>query len=281
MPTSAQYVEREVTFGSRDGVPIHGTYVQAPTQSRGTVVLVHGLTESRDEAFGFYKKFTLHLANQGFSSLRFDLRGHGISGLNYQDLTLFNAVSDIEAALRFVQDHTDKSVIHLVGTSFGGGLAALTAALNRREFASLVLLCPNLDYISNWIVNKPYWDGFALTGEGACELSEHGYLSHGDFKIGHDLFHEILHIRPYEWMHIIDAPCLTIHGTEDSVVPHNLSAMYYKCNDNSVLLLIEGADHGFALPDDDTFSAPGTIANLQRVFSAATDWMAKWNGRAL
>ena len=280
MSTSVQNGE-EVNFGARDGVPIYGTYVQVPVENRGTVVLVHGLTESRDEAFGFYKKLAMHLYNQGFSSLRFDLRGHGVSSLCYQDITLFNAVSDIEAALRFVQNHADKSLIHLVGTSFGGGLAALTAALNRKALASLVLLCPNLDYLGNWIVSKPFWDGFTLTEDGASELSKHGYLNHGAFKIGRALFHEILHIKPYEWMHLIDAPCLTIHGTEDSIVPSKLSTMYYKCNENSSLLLIEGADHGFALPDDETFSAPGTVANLQQVFLAATDWMIKWNGRTL
>ena len=77
----------------------------------------------------------------------------------------------------------------------------------------------------------------------------------------------------------IPVPCLTVHGTADSIVPDDLSVRYHRCNERSELLRIEGADHGFAEPDDEDFSSAVTAANVDRVFSAVVAWLARHNHR--
>lgn len=271
--------EEDVSFTSADGVAVEGAYHGTPDASIGAALLVHGLTEDRNEAFGFYEKLASRLSASHFSSLRFDLRGHGRSKLGYDDLSLCNALTDIDAAVNFLIARSGHQKVHLIGTSFGGGLAALYAARHRSSLCSLVLLCPNLDYRANWLERKPFWSGGGLTSEGATILSDSGALPHGEFQIGRCMFHELLHIRPFEWMNRITVPCLTGHGTADSIVPDDLSIRYYRCNDQSELLRIERADHGFAEPGDEEFSSTVTAANLNRVFSAVVAWLSRYNDR--
>lgn len=266
----------DIRFSSVDGAVVSGTVVRA-AEHLGSVVLVHGLTEGRHEAFGFYRKLSLQLANTGFLSLRFDLRGHGESEQSYEDLTLFNAISDIEAAVELTETMSPESRVHVIGTSFGGGLAALYAALNPTRLKSLILLCPNLDYRRNWIESKDFWAGKRLTELGADLLKSNGSLPHGEFRIGRAMFHELLHVQPFRTMAHITAPTLIIHGTADSIVPHDLSERYYKCNDRSNIFLVDGADHGFSVPGDDTFSTDETKENLDRVFACIVSWLRSNN----
>lgn len=269
--------EEDVAFDSADGIIVEGTYCRSYGVSVGAALLIHGLTEDRDEAFGFYKKLADRLTANGFSSLRIDLRGHGKSKKQYQDLSLFNALSDIDAAVNFLVRRSARQKVHLIGTSFGGGLAALYAAQWPSSLCSLVLLCPNLDYRRNWLERKAFWSSAGLTTEGVKVLSDDGALPHGEFRIGRCMFHELLHVRPWERMRSIPVPCLTVHGTADSIVPDELSVRHHRCNERSELLRIEGADHGFVEPDDDDFSSPVTAANVDRVFSAVVDWLKRHN----
>lgn len=271
--------EEDVSFSSADGVAVKGTYRGTLDASIGPALLVHGLTEDRNEAFGFYKKLASRLSASGFSSLRFDLRGHGSSELDYDELSLFNALTDIDAAVNFLIARSGYQNVHLIGTSFGGGLAVLYAARAHSSLCSLVLLCPNLDYRVNWLERKPFWSDGGLTSEGARTLRDSGALPHGEFRIGRCMFHELLNVRPFEWMSGIPVPCLTVHGTTDSIVPDDLSVRYYRCNERSELLRIEGADHGFAEPSDEDFSSAVTAANVDRVFSAVVAWLARHNNR--
>lgn len=53
--------------------------IQTPPDMEGFVVLLHSITESKDEWMGFYADFTEYFRSQGYGILRFDFRGHGES----------------------------------------------------------------------------------------------------------------------------------------------------------------------------------------------------------
>jgi hypothetical protein len=274
MAIASNHNMEDVTFQGVDGVPIPATVVVPNSRVNGWVVMVHGITENRHEVSGFYGHLAFRLANAGFSSFRFDLRGHGDSGMRFEDLTLANGVSDIVAAVEEVKRNNRNHDIHLLGTSFGGGLSALYASSYHHTLRTLVLLCPNLDYRQNWIEEDDYWVEGRLSNLAVHSLNTEGSLPHGRFRIGREMFHELLHIRPYKQMSAIDCPTLVIHGTADSIVPPNRSIEFARSKANSELLLIKGADHGFAVPGDDEFTDPATVANQDRVFTTVGNWLA-------
>ncbi len=87
--------------------------------------------------------------------LRYDLCGHGESGGRQEVVTLAAHLNDIRVALAHVREETGASAISLMGTSFGGGLAAYYAAKRPDELTRLALLNPQLNYKTRYIDQKP------------------------------------------------------------------------------------------------------------------------------
>ena len=96
-PKSFDLPYEDVTFSAPDGVPLKGWWVPAP-ESRGTVVLVHGLNRSRIE---MVKKVPF-LHRQGWNALLFDLRHHGESGGAVSSFGFFEK-QDVHAATAFAR----------------------------------------------------------------------------------------------------------------------------------------------------------------------------------
>src|SRR5580765_5583595 len=90
-------METTLQFRSYDGTPLEGTYASGGAGSDAVVILVHGITSSRDE-FGLFSGLAAHLAREGRPSFRFDYRCHGKSDLPIEELTLAGIVNDVESA---------------------------------------------------------------------------------------------------------------------------------------------------------------------------------------
>ena len=264
--------ERNITFRSLDGYRIAGTLAEARSDERGAVVIVHGIAVDRDEFGAFNVKLAQRLAEAGFRSLRFDLRGHGESDGGFEDLTLCGGISDIAAAVAYLETVAHAPSVHLVGASFGGGLSVLYASRYAQALSSLVLLNPNLDYRRSWLADDDYWDDDAVTPEGAAALADPGWVSHGEFRVGRPLLHELVHLIPGDDMKRISTPTLTIHGNADATVPYDVSASQYQVAAASELITIEGADHGFIEPGDEEGRSATSQEMQRRVFTHAVDW---------
>ena len=142
-------MERAVAFSSYDGTPLEGTYragnPNPNTDTDAVAVLVHGITSSRNE-FGLFSGLAEHLAVRGVASLRFDYRCHGRDTRAMRELTLAGIVNDIEAAACAAMSQAGAAEIHVIGMSFGGGLAAFWGATTELRLASVVMLAPVIDY---------------------------------------------------------------------------------------------------------------------------------------
>jgi pimeloyl-ACP methyl ester carboxylesterase len=120
-PGSFQLPFEDVTFASRDGVPLSGWWVAAP-EAKGTVVLVHGLNRSRIEMV----KKTPFLHKLGWNVLLFDLRRHGASGGTVRSMGLRERL-DVIAAADLARSRAPLPVVAW-GISFGAAAATLAAA---------------------------------------------------------------------------------------------------------------------------------------------------------
>jgi len=263
-----------VSIRTLDGLRLAGTLALSDRPADRATVLVHGGGVTRDEG-GFFTRLSDSLAEAGASCLRYDLRGHGHSGGHQQDNTLTIHLNDIRVALSYLREATGAGQLSLLGTSFGGGLAAYYAAKAPGELARLVLLNPQLNYQNRYIEQKPYWVNDYLDDEASRRLAEDGYLSHSPtVRHGRAMLNEVFWIKPLDVIGDITAPTLIIHGTSDTFVPVEGSRMAVPLlRAPHRLIEIDGAQHGFAVPDDPQYLNPQSQAWQASVIESVAGWV--------
>ncbi len=262
-----------VEFRSLDGLRLVGDLCSPERASGTAAVLVHGGGVDRHEA-GFFDRLAAGLADAGISSLRFDLRGHGQSAGRQEDLTLASVLNDIGTAIDFVREATDAPEIALIGQSFGGGICAYLAAKRPQDVQRLVLLCPQLDYLKRTVTSRAYWKGGHLDPEASASLAEAGFIQHSPtFRHGRAIYNEVFWLRPDEVLEEIQAPTLIVHGSADTIVPIVGSlAAERRLGKDSRLMVVDGAQHGFAVDGDPTYLNPQSQAWQAEVIDAAAEW---------
>jgi alpha-beta hydrolase superfamily lysophospholipase len=264
----------DTTFRTLDGLYLSGTLVTSETSPQQAVVLVHGGGVTREEG-GFFTRLATGLGESSVASLRFDLRGHGQSEGQQQDLTLSAVLNDIRVAIGHVQAETGARSVSLLGTSFGGGICGYYAAKRPDEITRLVLLNPQLDYKTRTIDSRPYWSNDYLGDEAAQQLTEQGYI---DFtptlKHGRAILNEVFWLKSNDVLGDVIAPTLTVHGTKDTFVPIESSrAAMSQFQAEHKLVEIEGAQHGFAVHDDPQYLNPQSQEWQASVIRTVTEWL--------
>lgn len=261
------------TMRTLDGLTLTGTLVAPEVPTSHAVVLVHGGGVTREEG-GFFTRLAAGLAEHGVASLRYDLRGHGESDGRPEESSLAAHLNDIRVALTEVHRATEAPTVSLLGTSFGGGLAAYYAALRPDELTRLVLLNPQLNYKNRYIDQKPYWSEDFLDDDKAQQLTEQGYLDHSPtVKHSRALLNEVFWIRPNEVLGSITAPTLIVHGTQDTFVSIDASReAVQQLHADHRLVEIEGAQHGFAVPDDPEYANPQSQEWQAFVIRTVDEW---------
>lgn len=263
-----------VTLTTLDRLGLHGTKVEPTEPASHAVVLVHGGGVTREEG-GFFARLADGLAEAGVASLRFDLRGHGESEGQLEELTLAAVLNDIRVAMARVRELTGVERVSLVGASFGGGICAYYAAKRPDEVERLVLLNPQLDYKRRTVDNTPFWEDDHLKPEAAAQLAEQGYLaSSPTLRHGRAIFHEVFWFDLDEAIPQIMAPTLLVHGTRDTLVPieSTLRALPRSRAEHR-LVTVEGAQHGFAVHDDPQYLNPQSREWQEFVIRTVTEWL--------
>jgi dipeptidyl aminopeptidase/acylaminoacyl peptidase len=144
MPTRLETLEIAVA-----GQHIDGTLITPSTVIPG-VLLVHGWDGSQEQ----YIARAQELAALGCVCLTIDLRGHARHQAQRLAVTREDNLQDVLAAFDVLADHpsVDPQSIAIVGSSYGGYLAALASAM--RPVRWLALRAPALYRDENWDVPK-------------------------------------------------------------------------------------------------------------------------------
>ena len=134
-----------------DGLPMRGNVHSAASggERRPTVVVCHGFKGFKD--WGFFPYVADRLAAAGFTAVRFNFSGAGVSDGDAFDEperfghdTYSNAIDDLGAVL----DWVGAERVGVFGHSKGGGTAILRAAVDER-IATLVTLAA-IDSTARW-----------------------------------------------------------------------------------------------------------------------------------
>lgn len=120
----------------------------SPKNSKGTVVLVHGLGEHS----GRYQHFAKYLVNHGWAIHLYDQRGHGKTpGIRSYVESFQDLISDLSMVLSRVEEDTGKKPF-LMGHSFGGQVAINFLAKHSKMVAGAILSSPNIQ-----LAMKVFW----------------------------------------------------------------------------------------------------------------------------
>ncbi len=125
-PADHKLAHKEVAFESADGARLHGWFLPARGEARGTVVHFHGNAQN----ITAHLAFVAWLPARGLNLFMFDYRGYGRSE---GTPTREGVFADGVAALRHVsgRDDVDASRLLVLGQSLGGANAVAVLATHR------------------------------------------------------------------------------------------------------------------------------------------------------
>lgn len=125
-----------------------------PGQRLSTLVLLPGYIASQKVAV---PEAARYFVQHGYAALTVDYRGFGKSGGERWRLICDERVRDVRAAITFLQGQpeVDPDRIGIYGSSFGGSIAAVVAALDRRVRAIACLGSPSEG--ESWIASQRSW----------------------------------------------------------------------------------------------------------------------------
>lgn len=266
--------EKKIKFQSYDGYKLEGTLVNAEKE-KGALLFVHGITSSRDE-LGFHADYAKFLAENGISSLRFDLRYHGTYQKDLHGLTLCGILNDIEAAFIALKNNINKDLksFFIVGTSYGGGLAAYWADFNNRsEIKKIILNAPVINYENDVLERNGLVENGMLSEKAQKQLSKKEFVKSSDIHFGRGLINELKYINGIRAVEKLGDKIVIFHGDEDEDVPLASTRKYM--SKQSILKVIKGVGHGFGVEDDEDLDFPETKQIHQGIYKEALNIIEK------
>jgi dipeptidyl aminopeptidase/acylaminoacyl peptidase len=243
-----------LTYPARDGTPIPA-FLTRPVNASGVpplIIMPHGGPWARD-AWGF-DSWVQALAREGYAVLQMNYRGSAGYGrqwreASYKDwggLPYSDTIDGIKWAVE--QKHGDPSRVCVVGGSFGGYLALLSAVRDSAQLkcavsvagvSDLQELKSDSNFFSNWLIVRD------MIGTDPVKLKADSPRWHAAG---------------------INVPVLLVHGVEDYTVEPDQSEYMAKAmaaaNKPYKMLMMEDTDHYFT-----------TQAQQRELFGAITDFM--------
>jgi hypothetical protein len=211
------------------------------------VVFAHGMTVGQDDEQIFVEA-EKKMNELGFSTLRFDFRGHGkSSGNSMTDFTVSGELTDLETVIDFVRL---KGVrwLGLAGASFGGSIVALYAGKYPNNIQALFLANPVLNYEKDFLFPTTSWVKKYFT-RLLERIDRDGFIAVGSrkFKVGRALFEEMKFFHPEEELVKYENRLMMVHGDQDTYVSckNTVDCFTSLSNNNKKLAIITGANHGF------------------------------------
>nr|GFA06195.1 alpha/beta hydrolase fold protein [Tanacetum cinerariifolium] len=209
------------------------------TGSKEIVILCHGFQGTKE--YSMMVELANALEKQGISAFRFDFSGNGESEGTFEFGNYRKEVNDLHAVVQHFTA-TNRVISAILGHSKAGNVVVLYASLHH-DIPTVVHVSGRykMDRGIEERLGKDYLerakkDGFidikTKTGEVSFRVTEESLL-------------ERLNTNMHEAGLNIDQDCkvLTIHGSEDEIIPVEDGLEFAKIIPNHKLHIIEGADH--------------------------------------
>ena len=249
-------MEEALTFHDRHG---HGIAAILSTPDRPTTqlaVLCHGFLSSKNSATN--KTLTRLFNEQGLATFRFDFFGQGDSDGPFEEITTTLAVHQAETALDLVTAR-GYDRIGLVGSSFGGLVAILTAA-RRHDLVCLALKCPVVDFAEELLLTFGSEELARWKATGTIPNIMGGP---DRVRLRYAFYEDCLRQIAYGPAERIAIPTLIVQGERDECVPlHQSRRLHDVLRGQTRLDLLPDADHQFTRRED-----------FRQMTASISDWL--------
>ncbi len=213
-------------------------FVPAAGRNSRLWFFVHGLNSNRRGEKAVY--FARQIARRGEAFASLDLTGHGDSEGDLLGLSLTRNLADLERGLDFIEKKSGPfRAVCLIGSSMGGLTALWFAARSPGRVARNIVIAPAFEMA-----------GRLLLGLGRAKAQEWRRLGrvrienpYGAFDLGYQFVEEETRYPTVSLMRRLATPSLILHGSDDEVVPCQLSRQFADRLEHVELVEIRGGDH--------------------------------------
>jgi pimeloyl-ACP methyl ester carboxylesterase len=229
---SASMQTREIR--ARDGARLRAWIVYPQEPSGNCVIVLHGISDSRQSSLGFVPLFT----GSHYTVLLPDSRGHGESGGDIVTYGVLEA-DDVRRWVDLLMASEGCQRIFGLGESLGGGILLQALAVERR-FRAVVAECPfsSLERIGQDRVGELIRLPPTVGRTVALPLVRCAFL-YCRYRYGFDPDNA----SPETAVGQTRTPILLIHGLDDPKTPAEHSRILASKNPGIVLWLVPGAGH--------------------------------------
>jgi hypothetical protein len=244
MDQTDHFMEEALTCRDRHGHGIAAILSVPDVPTTRLAVLCHGFLSSKNSTTN--KTLTRLLNERGLATFRFDFFGQGDSDGPFEELTTTLAVHQTETVLNLVAAR-GYDRIGLVGSSFGGLVAILTAA-QRRDIACLALKCPVVDFAEELRLTFRLEE---LAQWKATDTIPNILGGPERVRLRHGFYEDCLRQIAYKPAEQITVPTLIVQGERDECVPlHQSLRLRDALAGPKKLVLLPEADHQFTRRED-------------------------------
>ncbi len=247
-------------FKTADGMNLFEQWWRPEGQHKATVVIVHGYAEHSTR----YTHVAEHLANQGYATEIFDLRGHGQSEGKRAFVRSFDEhLIDLDQFLARVRRRVKTKSIFLLGHSMGGAIVTLYAISRKPDLNGLILSGPALkisDDVSPLLVRMSSIIGMILPKLPTIKLDSSGISRDPEIVERYDndplVYRGGIPARTgagitgatkkiQAQMETITLPLLILHGADDRLAnPEGSKSLYERAQSkDKTFKLYEGLYH--------------------------------------
>ncbi len=229
-PSHLQLPYQELTLKTAEGIDLSCWLIKAAGHSKGTVIYLHGVSESKISGLPMAKQ----LHERGFNVFLYDSRRHGESGGSFCTYGFYEK-HDTTTIINYLLSRSDLTVgkIGLFGTSMGAAVAIQVASIDTRVRGVIAE--------SGFAALRTIFDDYQ---KRMIKLPWH-YLRNIVIKRSEYLAHfKANAVCPLEAVKQVHVPLFISHGTADHLIKYTYSELVFKnANEPKELLLIPGARH--------------------------------------
>lgn len=249
-------MDTPVAFHDPSGHRVAAVLTLPPNPTSSVAVLCHGFLSVKNSTTN--KTITRALLDRNIATFRFDFFGQGESEGPFDRLTTSLAVAQTGAALDLVAQKGFQR-IGLMGSSFGGLVAILTAA-ERKDLACLALKCPVVDFAEE--LRLEFGDEEMARWKATDTIPN---IMGGSDRIAlrYAFYEDSLRRIAYDPARSVTVPTVIVQGDRDEHVPlHQSRRLFDALQTTKHLEMLPGADHQFTDGDD-----------FRRMTGVIADWL--------
>jgi len=237
-------MEQDLSFSDSLGHRVAAVLATPAGETDRIAILCHGFLSGKRSTTN--KTLTRLLNAQGIATFAFDFFGQGDSEGPFEALTTTTAVAQAHSALDLVRQKGFR-LLGLMGSSFGGLVATLTAA-QRHDLACLALKCPVVDFAEELRLTLGEAEMAAWQATDTIPNIMGGAER---IRLRYAFYEDCLRRIAYEPAKTITAPTLIVQGDQDECVPlHQSQQLAAALSCPNRMEILPGADHQFTKSAD-------------------------------